>query len=125
MNRKTVFRTLAIISGIMLMIWLFSFLSDDTRGWESVDTSVALAQLEDKANVKNVQIDDKEQQLRIELNNGNEATSNNAKIVAKYPSGGENSAQVLDAVQKSGAPYDTVVKQESWLSQLLLFIVPM
>ena len=82
MNRKTVFRTLAIISGIMLMIWLFSFLSDDTRGWESVDTSVALTQLEDKANVKNVQIDDKEQQLRIELNNGNEATSNNSKIVA-------------------------------------------
>uniref|UniRef100_UPI002455F945 ATP-dependent zinc metalloprotease FtsH n=1 Tax=Nocardia neocaledoniensis TaxID=236511 RepID=UPI002455F945 len=125
MNRKTVFRTLAIISGIMLMIWLFSFLSDDTRGWESVDTSVALSQLEDKANVKNVQIDDKEQQLRVELNNGNEATNNNSKIVAKYPGGGENSAKVLDAVQKSGAPYDTVVKQESWLSQLLLFIVPM
>ncbi|MGS2808197.1 ATP-dependent zinc metalloprotease FtsH [Nocardia sp. MW-W600-9] len=125
MNRKTVFRTLAIISGIMLMIWLFSFLSDDTRGWESVDTSVALSQLEDKANVKNVQIDDKEQQLRIELNNGNEATNNNAKIVAKYPGGGETSAQIFDAVQKSGAKYDTVVKQESWLSQLLLFIVPM
>ncbi|MFE6924267.1 ATP-dependent zinc metalloprotease FtsH [Nocardia sp. NPDC057663] len=125
MNRKTVFRTLAIISGIMLMIWLFSFLSDDTRGWESVDTSVALSQLEDKANVKNVQIDDKEQQLRIELNNGNEATNNNSKIVAKYPGGGETSAQIFDAVQNSGAKYDTVVKQESWLSQLLLFIVPM
>ncbi|MGW6426643.1 ATP-dependent zinc metalloprotease FtsH [Nocardia sp. NPDC055053] len=125
MNRKTVFRTLAIISGILLMIWLFSFLSDDTRGWESVDTSVALSQLEDKANVKNVQIDDKEQQLRIELNNGNEATNNNTKIVAKYPGGGETSAQIFDAVQNSGAKYDTVVKQESWLSQLLLFIVPM
>ncbi|MFD4429602.1 ATP-dependent zinc metalloprotease FtsH [Nocardia sp. NPDC058497] len=125
MNRKTVFRTLAIISGIMLMIWLFSFLSDDTRGWESVDTSVALSQLNDKANVKNVQIDDKEQQLRIELNNGNEATNNNTKIVAKYPGGGETSAQIFDAVQDSGAKYDTVVKQESWLSQLLLFIVPM
>ncbi|MGV9435601.1 AAA family ATPase, partial [Nocardia sp. NPDC003648] len=125
MNRKTVFRTLAIISGIMLMIWLFSFLSDDTRGWESVDTSVALSQLNDKANVKNVQIDDKEQQLRIELNNGNEATNNNTKIVAKYPGGGETSAQIFDAVQQSGAKYDTVVKQESWLSQLLLFIVPM
>ncbi|GGN83597.1 ATP-dependent zinc metalloprotease FtsH [Nocardia rhizosphaerihabitans] len=109
----------------MLMIWLFSFLSDDTRGWESVDTSVALSQLEDKANVKNVQIDDKEQQLRIELNNGNEATNNNNKIVAKYPGGGETSAQIFDAVQNSGAKYDTVVKQESWLSQLLLFIVPM
>ncbi|WP_181701061.1 ATP-dependent zinc metalloprotease FtsH [Nocardia sp. GTS18] len=125
MNRKTVFRTLAIISGIMLMIWLFSYLGDDTRGWESVDTSVALSQLENKDNVKNVQIDDKEQQLRVELNNGNDATKNNAKIVAKYPGGGETSAKILDAVQKSGAPYDTVVKQESWLSQLLLFIVPM
>ncbi|MGW5455594.1 ATP-dependent zinc metalloprotease FtsH [Nocardia sp. NPDC003979] len=125
MNRKTVFRTLAIISGIMLMIWLFSYLGDDTRGWESVDTSVALSQLENKENVKNVQIDDKEQQLRVELNNGNDATNNNAKIVAKYPGGGETSAKILDAVQKSGAPYDTVVKQESWLSQLLLFIVPM
>ncbi|KAF0836547.1 ATP-dependent zinc metalloprotease FtsH [Nocardia caishijiensis] len=125
MNRKTVFRTLAIISGIMLMIWLFSYLGDDTRGWESVDTSVALSQLENKDNVKNVQIDDKEQQLRVELNNGNDATNNNAKIVAKYPGGGETSAKILDAVQKSGAPYDTVVKQESWLSQLLLFIVPM
>ncbi|MFC4373036.1 ATP-dependent zinc metalloprotease FtsH [Nocardia halotolerans] len=125
MNRKTVFRTLAIISGIMLMIWLFSFLSDDTRGWESVDTSVALSQLENKENVKHVQIDDKEQQLRIELNNGNDATGNNSKIVTKYPGGGETSAQILDAVQESGAEYDTVVKQESWLSQLLLFIVPM
>ena len=28
-------------------------------------------------------------------------------------------------MQKSGAQYDTVVKQESWLSPLLLFIVPM
>ncbi|MFC4124331.1 ATP-dependent zinc metalloprotease FtsH [Nocardia rhizosphaerae] len=125
MNRKTVFRTLAIISGIMLMIWLFSYLGDDTRGWESVDTSVALSQLENKDNIKNIQIDDKEQQLRVELNNGNEATNNNTKIVAKYPGGGENSAKILDAVQQSGAPYDTVVKQESWLSQLLLFIVPM
>ncbi|WP_336087541.1 ATP-dependent zinc metalloprotease FtsH [Nocardia sp. SSK8] len=125
MNRKTVFRTLAIISGIMLMIWLFSYLGDDTRGWESVDTSVALSQLNDKANVKNVQIDDKEQQLRIELNNGNEATNDNTKIVAKYPGGGETSAQIFDAVKQSGAKYDTVVKQESWLSQLLLFIVPM
>ncbi|GGK60334.1 ATP-dependent zinc metalloprotease FtsH [Nocardia camponoti] len=123
MNRKTVFRTLAIISSILLAIWLFSYIGDDTRGWESVDTSVALSQLSDKANVSNVQIDDKEQQLRIELNNGNEATGGKNKIIAKYPSG--TSDQIFNAVQQSGAKYNTVVKQESALSQLLLFVLPM
>ncbi|MFF0541780.1 ATP-dependent zinc metalloprotease FtsH [Nocardia thailandica] len=124
MNRKTVFRTLAIVSGILLVIWLFSFLSDDTRGWEDVDTSVALSQLADKDNVKNVQIDDKEQSLRIELKNGNDATKGSNKIIAQYPGSSATQAQIFDAVKASGASYDTVVKQESWFNQLLLFFLP-
>ncbi|WP_067842707.1 ATP-dependent zinc metalloprotease FtsH, partial [Nocardia lijiangensis] len=125
MNRKTVFRTLAIVSGILLVIYAFSYFGDDTRGWKSVDTSVALSQLDDKGNVKNVQIDDREQQLRIELNNGNDATDGQNKIIAKFPGGSETSAQIFDTVQKSGAPYNTVVKQESWFTQILLFVLPM
>lgn len=125
MNRKTVFRTLAIIAGIVLVIYLFSYFGNDTRGWQSVDTSVALSQLEDKANVKHVQIDDREQQLRIELNNGNDATDGQNKIIAKYPGGSDTSAQVFQAVRDSGAPYNTVVRQESWLTQILLFVLPM
>lgn len=125
MNRKTVFRTLAIIAGIVLVIYAFSYFADDTRGWKSVDTSVALSQLTDKNNVKNVQIDDKEQQLRIELKSGNDATSGQNKIVTKYPGGSETSNQIFDAVKNSGAPYNTVVKQENWFSQLLLVVLPM
>ncbi|MEV6274373.1 ATP-dependent zinc metalloprotease FtsH [Nocardia sp. NPDC051832] len=125
MNRKTVFRTLAIIAGILLVVYAFSYFGNDTRGWKNVDTSVALQQLNDKANVKNVQIDDREQQLRIELNNGNDATKGSNKIIAKYPSGSETSNQIFDAVQKTGAEYNTVVKQESWLTQILLFVLPM
>ncbi|GAB2652920.1 ATP-dependent zinc metalloprotease FtsH [Nocardia goodfellowii] len=125
MNRKTVFRTLAIIAGILLVVYAFSYFGNDTRGWKNVDTSVALQQLNDKANVKNVQIDDREQQLRIELNNGNDATKGSNKIITKYPSGSETSNQIFDAVQKTGAPYNTVVKQESWLTQILLFVLPM
>ncbi|WP_280420683.1 ATP-dependent zinc metalloprotease FtsH [Nocardia carnea] len=125
MNRKTVFRTLAIIAGILLVIYLFSYFGNDTRGWQSVDTSVALNQLNDKANVTHVQIDDREQQLRIELKNGNEATEGQNKIIAKYPGGSDTSSQVFQAVQNSGAPYNTVVKQESWLTQILLFVLPM
>ncbi|MFG1797054.1 ATP-dependent zinc metalloprotease FtsH [Nocardia sp. NPDC049149] len=125
MNRKTVFRTLAIVSGILLVIYAFSYFGNDTRGWKNVDTSVALSQLTDKSNVKNVQIDDREQQLRIELKNGNDATGGQSKILAKYPGGSQTSGQVFDAVKASGAPYNTVVKQESWLTQILLFVLPM
>ncbi|WP_433730282.1 ATP-dependent zinc metalloprotease FtsH [Nocardia sp. CA-129566] len=125
MNRKTVFRTLAIVAGIALVIYAFGYFGNDTRGWKSVDTSVALSQLTDKSNVKNVQIDDREQQLRIELNNGTDATSGSKKIIAKFPGGSETSNQVFDAVQKSGAPFNTVVKQESWFTQILLFVLPM
>ncbi|MEU7139140.1 ATP-dependent zinc metalloprotease FtsH [Nocardia sp. NPDC046473] len=125
MNRKTVFRTLAIVSGILLVIYAFSYFGNDTRGWKSVDTSVALSQLNDKSNVKNVQIDDREQQLRIELKNGNDATGGQSKIIAKYPGGSATSGQVFDAVKNSGATYNTVVKQDSWLTQILLFVLPM
>ncbi|MBF6355759.1 ATP-dependent zinc metalloprotease FtsH [Nocardia higoensis] len=125
MNRKTVFRTLAIVSGILLVIYVFSYFGDDTRGWQSVDTSVALSQLQDKGNLENVQIDDREQQLRIDLKNGNDATKGSDKIIAKYPGGSETSSKIFDAVQQSGAPYNTVVKQDSWLAQILLFVLPM
>ncbi|WP_280269448.1 ATP-dependent zinc metalloprotease FtsH [Nocardia wallacei] len=125
MNRKTVFRNLAIVAGILLVIYLVSYFSNDTRGWKNVDTSVALTQLQDKANVKQVQIDDKEQQLRITLNKGNDATSGQTQIIAKYPGGSEVSAQVLKDVQDSGAPYNTSVKQDSWFTQILLFVLPM
>lgn len=125
MNRKTVFRTLAIIAGILLVIYLFSYFGNDTRGWQSVDTSVALSQLNDKENVAHVQIDDREQQLRIELKNGNDATEGQNKIIAKYPGGSDTSAQIFQAVQNSGAPYNTVVQEEKWFTQILLFVLPM
>ncbi|MFJ9363316.1 ATP-dependent zinc metalloprotease FtsH [Nocardia sp. NPDC101769] len=125
MNRKTVFRNLAIVAGFLLVIWLVSYFSNDTRGWHSVDTSVALSQLQDKSNVDSVQIDDKEQQLRITLKNGNDATKGETKLIAKYPGGGEVSAQVFKAAQDSGAKVNTTVKQDSWLSQILLFMLPM
>ncbi|MEU6563948.1 ATP-dependent zinc metalloprotease FtsH [Nocardia nova] len=125
MNRKTVFRNLTIVAGILLVIYLVSYFSNDTRGWKNVDTSVALSQLADKPNVKQVQIDDKEQQLRITLKQGNEATGNQTQIMAKYPGGSEVSAQILRDVQESGAPFNTAVKQDSWFTQILLFVLPM
>ena len=63
MNRKTVFRNLAILALILLALWGWSVMSDSGREYRGVDTSVALQQLNDK-NTKFISIDDREQQLR-------------------------------------------------------------
>ncbi|NLU62584.1 ATP-dependent zinc metalloprotease FtsH [Rhodococcus sp. HNM0563] len=123
MNRKTVFRNLGIVLGILLVIYAFSYFGDDTRGFTKVDTSVAIAQL-DAGNVKQAQIDDREQQIRLWLDSGNDSTEGSTEILAKYPASA--SEQVFDKVAASDAEsFDTQVTQESWLTSILLFVLPM
>ncbi|MGW4477531.1 ATP-dependent zinc metalloprotease FtsH [Rhodococcus triatomae] len=123
MNRKTVFRNLAIVAGILLIIYAFSYFGNDTRGYTSVDTSVAIAQLDAK-NVTDAQIDDREQQIRLTLKQGNDATENATQILAKYPSAA--SEQIFTEVQEAGLEkYNTKVSTQSWLTQILLFVLPM
>ncbi|WP_068280311.1 ATP-dependent zinc metalloprotease FtsH [Aldersonia kunmingensis] len=123
MNRKTVFRNLAIVAGILLVIYAFSYFGNNTRGWHSVDTSVALSQLADK-NVTEAQIDDREQQVRLTLKEANDATGGETEIIAKYPAAASD--EIFTAVQDSGAAkFNTKVNQENWLSQLLIFVLPM
>ncbi|MBJ8340206.1 ATP-dependent zinc metalloprotease FtsH [Antrihabitans sp. YC3-6] len=123
MNRKTVFRNLAILAAVLLAVYAFSYFGNDTRGWQNVDTSVALSQLKDK-NVDEVQIDDREQQIRLKLKNGNDATDGKTQVIAKYPNAA--SGDVFRAVQDSGASkFNTEVNGESWVSSLLLFVLPL
>ncbi len=119
MNRKTVFRNLAIVAVIVLAIWGFTVLRSGNRDYKSVDTSVALTQLNTK-NASEVQIDDREQAIRITLRNEVDGTK---KITAKYPA--RTSEFVFDSVRDSGAKYQTNVTQESVLWQMLIFILPM
>ncbi|NLE79954.1 MAG: AAA family ATPase, partial [Rhodococcus sp.] len=123
MNRKIVFRNLAIVAALLLVIYAFSYFTNDKRGFESVDTSVAIAQL-DSDNVTEAQIDDREQQIRLWLKEGNDATSGKTEIIAKYPEAA--SEQLFDTVQSKGLEsYNTTVSQESWFTSLLLFVLPM
>ncbi|GGF21302.1 ATP-dependent zinc metalloprotease FtsH [Williamsia phyllosphaerae] len=119
MNRKTVFRNLAIVAVIVLAIWGFTVLRGGDREYKSVDTSVALTQLNTK-NATEVQIDDREQAIRITLRDEVDGAK---KITAKYPA--RSSEFVFDSVTKSGAKYQTNVTQESVLWQMLIFILPM
>ena len=86
MNRKNVIRTLTVIAAVLLLGWLFIYFSDDTRGFKPVDTSVAMSQIS-ADNVKTAQIDDKEQQVRLELKSASKDTANTTKVIAKYPTG--------------------------------------
>ncbi|MGE2720258.1 ATP-dependent zinc metalloprotease FtsH [Mycolicibacterium celeriflavum] len=122
MNRKNVIRTLTVIAVVLLLGWSFYYFSDDTRGYKPVDTSVAVAQIRED-NVKSAQIDDREQQLRLDLKNGNGATENSDKIITKYPTG--LGARLFDDLEAKGASTNTVVNQGSMLGSLLIYLLPL
>ncbi|GAB19202.1 ATP-dependent protease FtsH [Gordonia effusa NBRC 100432] len=126
MNRKTVFRNLAIVLLIILAIWGWSAMRDSNREYKTVDTYVALTQLNTKSNVEFVQIDDREQRLRISLkepavvNNKGEKAD---KITTQYPAA--SAREVFDRIDATGAGYQTNVSQDSIFGQLLVFLLPM
>ncbi|MGD9515970.1 ATP-dependent metallopeptidase FtsH/Yme1/Tma family protein, partial [Mycolicibacterium sp.] len=122
MNRKNVIRTLTVIAVVLLLGWSFFYFSDDTRGYKPVDTSVAMAQISGD-NVKSAQIDDREQQLRLELKNGNGDTENSDKIITKYPTG--YGVPLFEALQAKNTKINTVVNQSSILGTLLIYMLPL
>ncbi|MFT4043228.1 MAG: ATP-dependent zinc metalloprotease FtsH [Gordonia sp. (in: high G+C Gram-positive bacteria)] len=123
MNRKTVFRNLAILAVIVLALWGWSVMRDGDREYTSVDTSVALTQLNVK-NTKFIQVDDREQQLRIETKNAVKVNGKDTtKISTKYPVAASD--QIFDAVKSTGAGYQTNVSQQSVLWQIIVFLLPM
>jgi cell division protease FtsH len=122
MNRKNVVRTLTVIAVVLLLGWSFFYFSDDTRGYKPVDTSVAVAQI-NSDNVKNAQIDDREQQLRLTLKSSNEQTGGSDKIITKYPTG--YAVTLFDQLSTKNAPVNTVVNQGSMLGSLFIYLLPL
>ncbi len=119
MTRKPLYRTLAIVAGVLLVIFAFSYFSDNTRGYDSVDTSVALQQLTD-SNVTTAQIDDREQQLRLTLK---KPVDGSGKLITKYPSGA--AGQIFDDVKGAKLQsFSTSVTQENFLVSTLSFMLP-
>ena len=47
MTKKKVLRIAAVVAAILVAIYAFSVLTDSTRGYSDVDTSVAVKQLDD------------------------------------------------------------------------------
>ncbi|MGC2652788.1 MAG: ATP-dependent zinc metalloprotease FtsH [Mycobacterium sp.] len=122
MNRKNVIRTLTAIGVVLVLGWSFFYFSDDTRGYKPVDTSVAMGQIKSD-NVKSAQIDDREQQVRLTLKDGNHDTDGSAKIITKYPTG--YAVPLFDALNGKNAQVSTVVNQGSMLGSLLIYVLPL
>ncbi|UXA17630.1 ATP-dependent zinc metalloprotease FtsH [Mycobacterium sp. SMC-4] len=122
MNRKNVIRTLTVIAVVLLLGWSFFYFSDDTRGYHPVDTSVAVAQITGD-NVDSAQIDDREQQLRLDLKNGTEDTDDSTQIITKYPTG--YGVTLFEELQAKDAKINTVVNQSSMLGTLLIYMLPL
>ena len=125
MKNNKLLRYGGIAALILVALYAFTFFSNETRGYVDTDTSVALKQLQDK-NVDEVEIDDREQRLRIKLKDEITVDERDGvqEIVAKYPA--RASEQVFNAVKDSGAEkYQTNVTQESFLGSMLSMLLPL
>ena len=118
MKNNKIIRYGGIAALILIALYAFTFFSNDARGYVQADTSVALTQLKDK-NVDEVEIDDREQRLRIKLKD--EITVDEREgvkeIVAKYPA--RASEQVFNSVKDSGAQKYQMANSSS-ISEFLL-----
>ena len=124
-KNKKVLRWGIIGAIALIVLYLLTLIGDDSRAYQRVDTSVALEQLQNH-NAEEVQIDDREQRVRINLREpisvdereGVEAVS------AQYPA--RTTPEIFSAVRESGADkYETNVTQESFLMSMLGFMLPM
>ncbi|SDF85206.1 ATP-dependent zinc metalloprotease FtsH [Pseudonocardia oroxyli] len=121
MDRKRLLRNPLIwILVVVLVYFGFSVLFDDTRGYAQVPTSTAIAQI-DARNVASATIEDREQRLRLELTN---PVDGSTKILTQYPASSSNA--ILTDLQEAGVPtYNTVVRQDSFLTTMLIYLIPL
>ncbi|MCU1626559.1 MAG: cell division protein FtsH [Pseudonocardia sp.] len=122
MDRKRLLRNPVIwILVVVLVYFAFSTLFDDTRGYTQVPTSTALTQI-DTGNVKDATVEDKEQRLRLTLNN---PVDGSTQLITQYPaqSAGAVFTKLQDAPNKPS--FNTVVRQDSFLTTMLIYLIPL
>ena len=125
MDNKKILRFGTIAAVVLIVLFGITVLIDDTRGFRKVDTSVAMAQLNDN-NVKEVQIDDREQRLRLTLKNGINVDKRDGvtEIIAEYPA--RSAPVIFDKVQASNPEkYTTKVNRENFFTSMLGMLLPM
>lgn len=125
MKNKRIVQIAVGAAVILVLFYVVSMLTDPTRGFQKVDTSVAMQQLAED-NVATAQIDDREQRLRLELEQPIDVEERDdvEKIITQYPA--RTSPEIFDAVTKAKVDsFDTEVTRDSFLVSMLQFMLPM
>ncbi|AZA12748.1 ATP-dependent zinc metalloprotease FtsH [Corynebacterium choanae] len=125
MANKKILRFGLLAATILIVLYMVTVFTDDSRGFVKVDTSQAVSQLTDN-NVKKARIDDREQQLLLELKHpiSVEKVEGVEKITTQYPARATD--QVFDLVKASDAEsYTTKVTKESFIGSMITLLLPM
>ena len=125
MKNKRIIQIGAGAAVLLMLLFTVTRLSDDTRHFLDVETSLALEQLQDE-NVEKAQIDDREQTLRLELREPITVDEQEGvdSVIAQYPA--RSAPEVFGAVQDGKVDeYDTNVTSDSFLMSMLSFMLPM
>src|SRR5437879_6954823 len=120
MDRKRLLRNpLLWIVAVLLLYFAFSTIFDSNRGYTQVPTSQAIAQIS-AGNVKEANLEDKEQQLKLLLNNKINVDGQQVdQIITPYPA--QATGQIYNQlINAKNVKFTTMVTQQSWISQLLI-----
>jgi cell division protease FtsH len=124
MDRKRLLRNpLLWIVAVLLIYYLFSVLLDDTRGYHSVKTSQALEQIRE-GKVKEATIEDKEQRIKLTLNDG-VTFDGQSQLMAQYPASATDEVFTILDEASNNPTVETKVSQDNFLVQILLYLVPL
>ncbi|MET0237966.1 MAG: ATP-dependent zinc metalloprotease FtsH [Kibdelosporangium sp.] len=122
MDRKRLLRNpLLWILAVVLLYLAFSTIFDDNRGYAQVSTTKAIAQVT-SGNVEKATLEDKEQQLKLTLRDPSRA-DNQKQIFTSYPA--QAGDDVFNVLRQNNVDFETKVTQDSFLSQILLFAIPL
>jgi cell division protease FtsH len=122
MDRKRLLRNpLLWILAVFLLYLAFSTIFDSNRGYTQVSTTKAISQIT-SGNVDKAVLEDKEQQLKLTLKDPAKADGQK-QIFTSFPA--QAGDDVFNVLRTSNVDFETKVTQESFLSQILLFAIPL
>jgi cell division protease FtsH len=126
MDRKRLLRNpLVWILVVLLLYFAISMLFDDTRGYTEVPTSKAVSQI-NAGNVEKADFEDKEQRIKLTLREPVEQDGQRVtQIITQFPAAasGDIYRSLVEHTDKTQT--DTTVTQESFLTQILIFLIPL
>jgi cell division protease FtsH len=124
MDRKRLLKNpLLWIVAVLLLYFAFSSLFDSNRGYTQVPTSQAIAQI-NAGNVKEADLQDKEQQLKLSLTNKIDVDGQQVdQVITPYPA--DATSSIYSQLITKNVKFSTTVTQQSWFQSLLIPMIPL